>query len=228
MRLGGCAGIGVGAFILPFAASNDYIGGLFAREVLQGASGQAWLQRIAAHPELSLIAIVLPIIGFPLMLVVGLVLHRLVGGRHWASTLAMAGYLVGAPLAVMSFASAASLVSGVLDSGWANTPGLTEDALLPVTMELHRMMVVNLAVGPLFLILIANPAMALAAWRTQILPPWLCAWAIGNGVFMLIGVASVWWPALAFGQLAGPLTMLWFVTTGIVLLVKSRTSSLND
>jgi hypothetical protein len=167
VRLGGLAGIGVGLFILPFAASDGMIGGLFAPEVLHGASGNAWLARIAARPELARIAIALPICGFAFMLVVGVTLFRLVADRHWGAMLGIVGYLVGVPIAVSAFVSATSLV-------WTALDGPTTLAVAGVTAELHRFMLVNLAVGPFFIIVVGNTCMSLAAWRVAVLPRWLC------------------------------------------------------
>jgi hypothetical protein len=40
---------------------------------------------------------------------------------------------------------------------------------------------------------------------------------------MLTGTAVVWWPAFEFMQIGGPLSMLWVMTVGAVLL--RRTSA---
>jgi hypothetical protein len=214
VRLGGLAGVGVAVFILPFAASDTIIGGLFAPEVLRGASGEAWLARIDAHPWMARIAIALPIVGFALMPVVGVTLFRLVAERHWGATLAIAGHLIGAPLAVSAFVSATSLV-------WSAVPGglvHSTPSIAVATAELHRFMLVNFAVGPFFIIVIGNTCMSIAAWRAEVLPRWLCTWGMINGAIMALGIGAVSWPALEPGQIGGPLTMLWFMTTGIVLL----------
>ncbi len=214
MRLGGFAGIGVGLFVLSFAISGDSIGGLFAPEVLWGGSGNDWLQRVVANPGVARIAIALPVIGFSLMLVVALSLFRLIDHRNWAATLGLAGFLVGVPLAVMTFVSATALVFGITHG--AAVGGDVLDA------ELRRYMLVNFAAGPFFMVVVGNSCMSLAAWRTGVLPSWLCCWGIINAIVMIFGILSVCWPAFGIGQLGGPLTMLWFVTTGVVLLVRSR------
>jgi hypothetical protein len=221
LRLGGLAGIGVALFILPFAVSDGIIGGLFAPEVLRGASGEAWLARIAARPSTARIAIVLPIVGFALMLVVGITLVRLVAERHWAATLAVVGYLVGVPLAVSAFVSATSLV-------WSAVPGgliHSTPSVAVVTAELHRFMLVNVAVGPFFIIVGGNTCMSIAAWGVGALPRWLCTWGVVNGAVMAVGIGSLSWPALEPAQIAGPLTMLWFMATGLVLLKKAASVS---
>lgn len=223
LRLGGLAGLGVGLFILPFAVSDAIIGGLFAPEVLHGSSGEAWLQRIGAHPDLARFAMALPIVGFALMLVIGWVLYRLVADRHWAGTLGLAGYLVGVPLAVSTFASANALVGSVLPGGQMIAPEAAAEAMPLITFEMQRFMLVNFAIGPLFIIVTGNTSMALAAWRASTLPAWLGAWGMVNGAIMLLGIASVRWPVLEAAQIAGPLTMLWFMTTGTVLLRRSGT-----
>jgi hypothetical protein len=207
-------------FILPFAASDGIIGGLFAHEVLRGASGEAWLERIAERPELARIAIMLPIVGFTMMLVVGATLFRLVAERHWAATLGLVGYLVGALLSISTFVAAASLV-------WTAVPGglnHSRPAVGVVTAELHRFMLVNFAVGPFFLIVVGNTCMSIAAWRVKVLPRWLCAWGLANAAIMALGIGSIWSPALEAAQIAGPLTMLWFMTTGIVLLKRAAST----
>lgn len=216
MRLGALAGIGVGVFILPFAASDSIIGGLFAPEVLGGASGDAWLARISAHPGLARIAIALPIAGFALMLVVGVTLFRLVAERHWGGTLGIVGYLIGVPLAVAAFVSATSLVWSTT-LGSPNTPAVAAG----VTAELHRFMLVNFAVGPFFIIVVGNTCISIAAWHVEALPGWLCIWGVVNGAIMALGIVSIWLPVLEAAQVGGPLTMLWFMTTGIVLLKRA-------
>jgi hypothetical protein len=217
LRLAGCAGLGVGLFILPFAVSDGIVG-LFAMDVLRGASGDAWLERIGVYPTLARVAIALPIVGFALMLTFGLALYRLVASAHWAGTLGLMGYLVGAPLAVGTFVSATSIVWSVLGS---NTMDMPAQATPLITSELHRFMFVNMSVGPLFIIVVGHTSMALAAWRAAALPPWLCFWGLVNGAIMLVGTVAVWSPALEFFQLGGPLSMLWVMTVGAALLRKS-------
>ncbi len=207
VRLGGLAGIGVAVFILPFAASDGMIGGLFAHEVLHGESAEGWLVRIRAHPELARIAITLPMIGFTLMLLVGATLFRMIDERHWSATLGIVGYLVGSLLAVSAFVSATSLIWAVAGAGQGNSTPPVEF----VTAELHRFMLVNLAFGPFFLIVIGKASMLVAAWRVKVLPRWLCAWGLANAAIMVLGIASIWLPALKAGQIAGPLTMLWYM-----------------
>jgi hypothetical protein len=218
LRLAGFAGLGVGIFILPFAVSDGVIGGLFAIEVLHGADAEGWLQRIGAHPDLARVAIALPIAGFPLMLVVGLALYRLVAAAHWAGTLGLMGYLVGVPLAVGAFVSATSLVWRALGADFVAT---LPQAMPPVTSELHRFMLVNMTVGPLFIVVVGHTSMAVAARRTALLPRWLCAWGFVNGAVMLAGTLVIWWPAFEFMQIGGPLSMLWVMTVGAVLLRRS-------
>jgi hypothetical protein len=222
LRLAGCAGLGVGLFILPFAVSDGIIGGLFATDVLRGAAGDAWLQRINVYPNLARVAIALPVVGFALMLVVGLVLHRLVSAAHWAGTLGLMGYLVGVPLAVATFVSATSLVWSVVGV----SPGTTPPQAMPVvTSELHRFMLVNMTAGPLFIIVVGHTSMAFAAWRTAVLPQWLCAWGVANGAIMLVGTVAVWWPAFEFMQIGGPLSMLWVMAVGAALLRKAEAAA---
>jgi hypothetical protein len=221
LRLGGFAGIGVGLFILSFAFSDGVVGGLFAPEVLRGASAEAWLQRVAAHPDLARVAIALPMVGFALMLVVALVLYRLVGVGSALGTLGLAGFVVGVPVAVATFAAATSLAWLAVGMGIAASPELLAQWTPLATRELHRFMLVNWAVGPLFVVLTGEGCLALAAWRAAVLPRWLCGWGMANAALMGLGIASVRWPALAAAQLAGPLTMLWFVATGVVLLARA-------
>jgi hypothetical protein len=218
LRLAGFAGLGVGLFIVPFAISDGIIGGLFAMDVLRGAAGDAWLQRIGVYPNLARVAIALPIVGFALMLVVGLALHRLVSAAHWAGTLGLMGYLVGVPLAVATFVSATSLVWSVVGSNLAATPA---QATPVITFELHRFTFVNMTAAPLFIIVVGHTSMALAACRAAVLPRWLCAWGLVNGALMLVGTVAVWWPAFEFMQIGGPLSMLWVMTVGAVMLMTS-------
>lgn len=214
VRVGGLAGIGVGLFILPFAAIDGIIGGLFAPEVLCGASGADWLAHIPSHPFLARIAITLPILGFSFMLVVGVTLYRLIADKHWGALLGLVGYLIGVPLAISTFVSATSLVWTVLGGSIAYTVPI-------VTAELHRFMLINFAISPFFIIVVGNTCMSLAAWRTEVLPRWLCIWGLVNGVIMAAGIGSVLWPVFGPAQIGGPLTMLWFMSTGVVLLRRS-------
>ena len=76
--LGGIAGIGVGVFILSFVIISDvFVGGLFSKEEILGEPIQPWIQRIIVHPKFSLLGLTLPMIGFPLMLVVGMVFYQI-------------------------------------------------------------------------------------------------------------------------------------------------------
>jgi hypothetical protein len=154
------------------------------------------------------------------MLVVGVTLFRLVAGRHWGATLAIVGYWIGVSLAVSSFVSATSLVWSAVSGDLTRQSG----ALAGVTAELHRFMLVNDAVGPFFIIVVGNTCMSIAAWRVGLLPRWLCAWGVFNGALMALGIGSIWWPVLGAAQIGGPLTMLWFMATGISLLKRAAST----
>jgi hypothetical protein len=87
---------------------------------------------------------------------------------------------------------------------------------------MHEYNLINFAFGPFFIIIIGNTFMALAALKSKALPEWLCYWAFFNGSLLFLGMFSVLFPILRFAQIGGPITMLWFLTTGIILLKKSN------
>jgi hypothetical protein len=107
---------------------------------------------------------------------------------------------------------------------WSALGSSTPLTVAVVTAELHRFMLVNFAVGPFFIIVVGNTCMSIAAARARALPRWLCAWGAINGAIMALGIGSIRWPALEAAQVGGPLTMLWFMTTGIVLLKRANSS----
>jgi len=218
LRLGGIAGICAGLSILSFALIDGLIGGLFAREVLRGESADAWLERIQAHPELARLGITLPFLGFSLMLVVALVLWDLIPEKPWPKVLAMAGYLVGVPLAVGTFVSAMSMVFISLDNPALQVADSAALLKANLALGLHRFMIVNYFAGPLFIVVVGNTFISLAALSSRSLPTWLCRWGMLNGALMFIGLFDYFWPVLTIAQIGGPLTMLWFVATGITLL----------
>lgn len=106
IRQAGASGVGAMFLILTFATINGRIGGLFAREVVLGEPIDPWIDRIRAQPTLAEAGMLSAGLGFSLLFVFGITLCRLLPRDDWRSTLAMTGYLLGAPSAVYSFMAA--------------------------------------------------------------------------------------------------------------------------
>lgn len=215
-RLAGICGICVGLFVLPFAVIDVMIGGLFAPEILYGGSISDWISRIIANPGLAQLGMTLPILGFSAMLIVGICLYQLIQENYWQKQLAIGGYVIGIPIAVSAFAIGSSLLANI--DHYSASP---ESRDVVVSFFMNYFMSVNTIIGPLFIIVIGNSFMAISALKSNTLPKWLCIWAIINGCLISIGFLSVLSPVFLFAEIGGPLTMLWFVTTGVILLKRS-------
>lgn len=219
MRLGGIAGLCVGLFILTFAGTSESQGILFVPEVMSGGSIEQWVNNIQNNPNLIRLLMSFPVIGFSSMLVVGLAIYQLIAEKSWQKNLSLAAYAIGIPTIVSAFVSHGSLINQLLLLP-AQFPGMEKELLLHATIGMDHFMLINFAVGPFFVIMLATPLMAWAALRSNFLPKWLCYWAFFNGTLEVVGALSLIFPILGFAQASGPLTMLWFVTTGVILLKK--------
>ena len=222
LRLGGIAGIVPGLCVLSFALTSEINGLLFTPEVFEGASVNPWIQTLLEKPQLARSLPILPIIGFASMLIFGIVLYQLIGEKSWQKNLALVGYLIGVPVVVTAFVSQFSFINELITLATNNIEIGTQIQLL-ASFKMHDYMLINFAIGPFFIIIIGNSVIAWAALKAKVLPKWLCYWALFNGSLILLGMLSVMFPMLRFAQIGGPLTMLWFLTTGILLLKKSKT-----
>lgn len=218
-HLAGISGIVAGLSVISFAGISQSMGFLFTPEILSGGSIEPWMAAIKGNAPLARMLPVLPVMGFSAMLVVGLVLYQLTEEKSWQKNLALAGYLIGVPVVVSTFVSHLSLINQLITLSSSGL-GLNDQVQVLAAFHLHHFMIINYAIGPLFIILLVNCSIAWAALKAGLLAQWLCYWAFFNGGLILLGIFSVFVPVLAFGQSGGPLTMLWFITTGIVLLRK--------
>lgn len=221
LRLGGAAGIFIGLFILSFVIIGTSIGGLFPNEMLINGQVDPWIQRVINNPETAQLAMALPILGFSFVLIFGLVLFKEIAENIWQKYLALGGYLIGVPITVFSFISATSLIRGIIQL--SKNAAINSDQInLLASFEMEKFMLINIVIGPIFIILIGNSFISFASLRSGTLPKWLCYWGIINGALSFIGFFSVIFPALGFAQISGPLTMLWYISTGVTLIRKSR------
>ncbi len=220
-RLGGIAGVGAALCILTFVVINAKIGGLFSPEVLSGAPIDPWVARVQARPLLAGLGMLAPAVGFFLLFVFGLSLSRQVPRDDWRRTVALSGYALATPIAVMGFLSAGSLVKLIAAPAGAT---LSEATLAAVELEMNQFMRGSFGVGPLLGIVLGHGGIAWSALRSRALPSWLCYWALFNAGLMSIGTLGLVWPALLVAQSAAPLSMLWMGTTGMYLLLSSHSA----
>jgi hypothetical protein len=221
LRFGGIAGIIAGLCILTFFIVSESLGFMFTPEVLTGGSITPWMDRINENSQLARLLSVLPIVGFSSMLVIGLTLFLNINDHSWQKYLAIVGYLIGVPIVVATFVSHLSLVNQLITLS-AQGSELNAQIQIFTAFKMHHFMIINFAIGPFFIIILGNSFIAWAALKSGLLPKWLCYWAFFNGSLILIGIFSVFFPALQFAQIGGPLTMLWFITTGVVLFKKGE------
>ncbi|MCB0466380.1 MAG: DUF4386 family protein [Aequorivita sp.] len=221
LKLGGIAGIVAGLCVLSFALISQIKGILFTPEVFDGKSIEPWLQHLNESPQLVKLIPILPIIGFSCMLVFGIVLYQKIEEKTWQKSLALVGYLIGVPIAVSTFVSHFSFVNELLSFS-TTTPEMINQIQVLAAFKMHHYMTINFAIGPLFIIVIGNSFMAWAALKAGILPKWVCYWAFFNGSLIFLGIISVFFPIFRLSQIGGPLTMLWFLTSGIILIRKNN------
>jgi hypothetical protein len=217
LRLGGIAGICAGSFIICFVIIDGIVGGIFDWSIIDGGPVEPWINRILAQPQLAWIGISLPMLGFGSMLIVALVLYRHLPASPVLKTLALGGQLIGLPLAVYTFMTASSLVAFVISRGGELGPGSSEFSLL-VARDMNLFMLQNMLYCPFFVMVVGNTAWSLAGFKNRAIPRGLAIWGILNGIMLVLALLSFIWPALRVFTLAGPLTMLWFISMGIWLL----------
>lgn len=219
--LGGFAGIGVGVFILSFVIISDvFVGGLFSKEALLGEPIQPWIERVIAHPKLSLLGLALPMIGFSLMLVVGMAIYQIIPKKSWSLTFSLVGYIIGVPLAVGQFLSAWSLAR-LISVDPQNSAQFSQIA----ASELNYFMIGNYIISPFFIIIIGNGLLCYTVLKLKFFPKWLCIWGMIAAIFIFIAFFTPLLPILGIFSLGGPLTMIWFILVGITLLKKANTIS---
>ncbi|MBW2938420.1 DUF4386 family protein [Aureisphaera sp. CAU 1614] len=221
LRLGGIAGICAGLCILTFAISSEIKGTLFVNEALSGGSINAWIQNVISNPDFVKYIMILPILGFSFMLVLGYVLYQLIGVSSWQKNLSLVGYIIGVPVVVSAFVAHVSLINQLIQQ---TTPSAEISTQIEVytSFAFHRWMVINDYIGPFFIIIVGHSLMGWAAYKANVLPKWMAYWAVFNGSILLINFLHPIFPALAILGLGGPLSMLWLVVCGTILLRKVR------
>ena len=218
LRLAGISAICVAVFVLPFPVIDGMIGGLFEPEVFYGGSIEPWIQRVSEHNGLARLGMILPMIGFSFMLFAGRALYKIIPGNSWQKQVAMMSYIIGVPLAVTAFATGFSLTTLIGNAGYLSET-FPQVAIFPLSYYMY----INFVVGPFFIIVIANVFIGLAARKNPHFAQMDLLLANINCIIVLFGIFSIIYPSLSFGQMGGPLTMLWFLCTGIYLLVKRST-----
>lgn len=227
LRLGGIAGIIAGLCILTYFIVSQSLGFMFTPEVLTGGSIDPWIERINENSQLARLLSVLPIIGFSSILVIGSSLFLQINNSSWQKYLAIIGYLIGVPVVVVTFVSHLSLVNQLITLSSQGIE-INDQIRMFTAFKMHHFMIINFAIGPIFIIILGNTFIAWSALKHNVLPNWLCYWAFFNGSLILIGIFSVFFPVLQFAQIGGPLTMLWFITTGFTLLKRSGKSTIRS
>jgi hypothetical protein len=196
LRMAGIAGVLGGLLILLFAIVADSNGVFFYNAVFTGASVDPWMQNVLASPRLSRAIMALPALGFSCMFVVIGVLYRYIRPDSWQKTLAVIGYAIGVPVAVVTFMLQLSLMNQVL-LVHANRPELAASLDLIAGLQLHFFHVVNHFVGPFFIIVVGTMMMAWAGLRSGDLPRWICGWLILCGAMVFISFLAPLVPVLS-------------------------------
>jgi hypothetical protein len=227
LRLGGIAGICAGLCIITFALSSEIKGILFVPGALSGDSIEQWMQNVISNPTFVKFAFILPIIGFSSMLVVGMVLYQIVLENSWQKTLSMAGYVIGVPVVVYTFVVQLSLENQiVLHASQLSETGFFLESY--TSYVFHRWMVVNDFIGTFFIIIIGHSFMSWSSYQAGILPKWMTYWALLNAGLLLLSFLYPLFPALRIASMAAPLSMIWLIVLGVVLLRKSRSIELGS
>ena len=222
MILGGIAGISVGIFVLTFA----FIGGAhdlaFVHGVSTGEPIDYFLRNILEHPQLSMFIVSSLAIGFGSMYVAGFCLYHLISTTYWQKYLAVAGYTIGIPVAIYNFLERLAFQNQLILLS-EKKPDILNEIELHARLTFQEWEFTGNFVGPFFVVLIGTTFMAWAAFKDGLLPNWLCYWGMGCGIATVLFFGHYAFPMLAIASLgAGPLHMLWFFVTGVVLLRKSQ------
>ena len=215
--LGGIAGIFAGLFIITFAIISESKGILFVQETLSGGSIENWLKNIIANTSTAKFLIILPILGFSSMLVFGIALYQITPEMSWQKNLSIVGYIIGVPVVVSAFVAHLSLINELILLS-AQPPELGPKIELYTTFAFHHWMVINDFIGPFFIIIIGHTFIAWAAYKSTILPKWMMFWALCNASLLLLSFLNPIFPVLGFAGFGAPLSMLWLIVLGVILL----------
>ena len=216
VRLAGISALLAGACILEFAIVAQSKGIFFIDGVYQGASIDPWLQNVLAHPGLSRIIMVLPIIGFSSMFVLMRALLKVIAQDSWQKTLALSGYSIGVPVVVLGFVMQLSLMNLMLVHG--TRLDVMPTMKIVATLQLLAFHVINDFIGPLFVIVLGTAMLAWAALKANALPRWICLWLMTCGVMVSLSFLAPLIPAIAILGLFAPLHMVGLVLLGVILL----------
>lgn len=217
LLLGGIAGISVGVFVLTFAFIAGNIQTGFVAAVYTGESVRPWIDNVIQNPNLARFSIISLTIGFGAIFVGGFSLFQLIDQPYWQKYLGMSGYSIGVPLAAVNFMERFSLQYQLITLS-KYRPELLENIEPLVMLKLQEWQFTGEYFGPFFVVFLGTTFMSWAAVKDGILPKWLFYWA---GLCSAFWISYLLFPSFSLAQLgAGPLHMLWFFVTGIVLLRK--------
>ena len=155
------------------------------------------------------------------MLLLGYVLYQLTDDYSWQKNLSLVGYLIGVPVVVSAFVAHLSLINQIIQLS-DQVPEMSIQIQLYTAFAFHRWMVINTYIGPFFIIIIGHSLMAWSAYKSKILPKWMANWALFNGIILLLSFLYPIFPVLEIFGLGGPLSMLWLIVCGVILLRKSQ------
>ena len=226
--LGGIAGICVGIFVLTFAVIATKLKIGFVPAVYRGESIEYWIQNVVNNPTTSMLVVASLTVGFGAMLVGGFSFFKLINGNYWQKYLGLSGYIIGVPAAVYNFIERLSLQYQIIVLS-KNKPDILDQIELHSRISLQEWQFTGEYVGPFFVVFMGTTFMAWAAKRDNLLPNWLCYWAFTCGALTILHLFKLKVSAFEIAALgAGPLHMLWFFVTGIVLLRKMKSLSGQD
>lgn len=220
-RLGGISGICSGLFILTFAIMSESKGILFITDALSIGAIAAWMQKVISNQVLAKFIMILPILGFSSMLVIGFVTFRLIAENSWQKLLSLIGYIIGVPVVVSACVAHLSLMNQFIQLSIQSSE-MSYQLEVYTAFAFHRWMIINDYIGPFFIIIIGHSFMAWAALKAKLLPKWMAYWAWFNGSILLLSFLNPIFPILLICGIGGPLSMLWLIVFGVILLRKTN------
>lgn len=217
LRFGGIAGIITLIFIPAIIIQINT--GWFPELDLQAGTMNNWLHSISEDPSKTMWGIGLFIIAILAFFPHGLTIYSILPKISWLRVAAFTCLLLGVTLALTAFLFGFGFTWAMLDLVSASSSDET-DQLVPIaTMGMRGFLVSDdLATC---LIGVGNGFFSLAAFRSKLLPKWLCWWGIIAGILVTIVLLRYSIPIFGFTTIGYPLVVLWFSLTGIVLIRKA-------